>query len=73
MGNSARADIEDADKVETLLKDLREIRQNKARDGLDVLSGGSLGMDNLSLMEINELRSIFTETFELVNRGFASR
>ncbi len=54
-----------------MLKDIREIRQNKARDGLDVLSGGSLGMDNLSLMEINELRSTFTETFALVTQGFA--
>ncbi|KAF8936598.1 DNA replication protein psf2 [Dissophora ornata] len=56
-------DIPSADTVRTLLKDLREARQSKARQGVAALGLTYLQMDNISLMEINEIRPFFTKAF----------
>ncbi|KAK3817257.1 MAG: hypothetical protein J3Q66DRAFT_339378 [Benniella sp.] len=56
-------DIPFADAVRTLLKDLREARQSKARQGVGVLGTTHLQMDNIGLMEINEVRPFFTKAF----------
>ncbi|KAG0002768.1 DNA replication protein psf2 [Entomortierella chlamydospora] len=53
-------DIPSADAVRTLLKDLREARQSKARAGVDALGSSYLQMDGIGLMEINEIRPFFT-------------
>ncbi|KAF8954684.1 DNA replication protein psf2 [Entomortierella lignicola] len=54
-------DIPSADAVRTLLKDLREARQSKARAGVDALGLSHLQMDGIGLMEINEIRPFFTK------------
>ncbi|KAF9348906.1 DNA replication protein psf2 [Mortierella sp. AD094] len=54
-------DIPSADAVRTLLKDLREARQSKARAGVDALGSSYLQMDGIGLMEINEIRPFFTK------------
>jgi GINS complex subunit 2 len=42
--------------VRSLLKDIREARQAKARAGLVELNESHMQMDNLGAMEINEIR-----------------
>ncbi|KAI8374557.1 uncharacterized protein BYT42DRAFT_594593 [Radiomyces spectabilis] len=59
----ASDDLPNASEVRRLLKDLRETRQFKARKGLGELDDKWLGMNNLSLMEINEIRPFFTRAF----------
>jgi GINS complex subunit 2 len=39
-----------------LLRDLREVRQAKARKGIDTIGDTHLQMDNLGMMEITEIR-----------------
>ncbi|KAG9321570.1 hypothetical protein KVV02_003206 [Mortierella alpina] len=60
---SACDDIPSADAVRTLLKDLREARQSKARKGVEALGLTYIQMDNIGLMEINEIRPFFTKAF----------
>ncbi|CAO0803062.1 unnamed protein product [Mucor circinelloides] len=60
---TASDDIPNAEQIRKLLKDLRETRQAKSRTGLTVLDDKWLGMNNLSLMEINEIRPFFTRAF----------
>ncbi|KAL1929577.1 hypothetical protein VTP01DRAFT_1715 [Rhizomucor pusillus] len=60
---TAPDDIPDAEEIRRLLKDLRETRQSKARLGLSALDHKWLGVNNLSLMEINEIRPFFTKAF----------
>ncbi|ESK95068.1 dna replication complex gins protein psf2 [Moniliophthora roreri MCA 2997] len=52
-------DLENTDQIRSLLKDLREARQAKSRDGLAVLDRGETSMPNLCAMEINEIRPFF--------------
>ncbi|KAJ3046010.1 DNA replication protein psf2 [Rhizophlyctis rosea] len=59
----ANDDIPRADTVRTLLRDLRERRQAKARQGLESLDPYYLQMDNLGLMEMNEIRPFITKAF----------
>ncbi|KAI8144129.1 DNA replication complex GINS protein PSF2 [Fennellomyces sp. T-0311] len=60
---SAPEDVPNSEQVRRYLKDLRETRQSKARAGLSVLDDRYLGMNNLSLMEINEIRPFFSRAF----------
>lgn len=39
-----------------LLRDLRDVRQAKARKGIDTIGDTHLQMDNLGMMEITEIR-----------------
>ncbi|KAI9018291.1 hypothetical protein DFJ74DRAFT_211223 [Hyaloraphidium curvatum] len=64
----ASDDIQNVDKIRTVLKDLQERRHSKARQGLANLDGNVLQMDNLGLMEINEIRPFFSEAFNNVRR-----
>ncbi|KAI8911399.1 hypothetical protein PhCBS80983_g05706 [Powellomyces hirtus] len=59
----ASDDIPQAETVRTLLKDLREARQSKARKGLQGLDPHYLQVDNMGLMEINEIRPFFSKAF----------
>ncbi|KAJ3014367.1 DNA replication protein psf2 [Thoreauomyces humboldtii] len=59
----ASDDIPQSEVVRTLLKDLREARQGKARRGLRGLDAHYLQTDNLGLMEINEVRPFFARAF----------
>jgi GINS complex subunit 2 len=53
---SASDDIIEPDLTRRLLRDLREVRQAKARKGIETLGDTHLQMDNLGIMEINEIR-----------------
>lgn len=54
--------------VKRLLRDLREARQAKAREGLEVLEDRILHLDNLGLMEINEIRPLFAKTMDMLRQ-----
>jgi GINS complex subunit 2 len=58
----ASDDLENPDKIRTLLKDLREARQAKSRDGLKTLDHSELSLPNLCSMEINEIRPFFVQS-----------
>ncbi|KAF9438983.1 DNA replication protein psf2 [Entomortierella beljakovae] len=61
--SSACDDIPSADSVRMLLKDLREIRQSKARGGVEHIDTTYLQMDGIGLMEINEIRPFFVKAY----------
>ena len=42
--DSAQDDLESPDKIRTLLKDIREVRQAKSRDGITKLDHSELGV-----------------------------
>lgn len=46
------------------VQDLREIRQTKVLKGLKQLNASHLQLDNLSLLEINELRPFIVRTMD---------
>lgn len=62
----AADDIPDADIVQRLLRDLREARQQKARDGLEVLEDKMLQMDNIGRTEVNEIRALFSGSMDVL-------
>ncbi|GAA5997072.1 DNA replication protein PSF2 [Rhodotorula paludigena] len=59
----ASDDVPAPDKVRLLLKDIREARQAKIREGLGAINAVHLGMPNLSSMELTELRPFFSLAF----------
>ncbi|KAI8090161.1 DNA replication complex GINS protein PSF2 [Gilbertella persicaria] len=65
---AAEDDIPDSEQIRKILKDLRETRQAKSRAGLSVLDDKWLGMNNLSLMEINEIRPFFSRAFNEIRK-----
>ncbi|KAI8348867.1 Psf2-domain-containing protein [Blakeslea trispora] len=65
---TAEDDIPDSEQIRKILKDLRETRQAKSRAGLGVLDDKWLGMNNLSLMEINEIRPFFSRAFNEIRK-----
>ncbi|KAG6842040.1 hypothetical protein C0991_003566 [Blastosporella zonata] len=62
----ASDDLETPDKLRSLLKDLREARQAKSRDGLQSLDHSELSLPNLCSMEINEIRPFFVQSMHLL-------
>ncbi|KXN88630.1 DNA replication complex GINS protein PSF2 [Leucoagaricus sp. SymC.cos] len=64
----ASDDLEHPDKLRSLLKDLREARQAKSREGLKQLDHSELSLPNLSAMEINELRPYFVESMSILSK-----
>ncbi|KAK9460792.1 uncharacterized protein V1516DRAFT_677668 [Lipomyces oligophaga] len=48
--------------VRNLLRDLREIRQSKVREGLRALDAVYVQLDNVGAMELNEIRPLVTMT-----------
>ncbi|KAG7097201.1 hypothetical protein E1B28_004572 [Marasmius oreades] len=61
-------DLESPDKIRSLLKDLREARQAKCRDGLAVLDRGETSLSNLCAMEINEIRPFFIHAKSIITQ-----
>ncbi|KIM91161.1 hypothetical protein PILCRDRAFT_811661 [Piloderma croceum F 1598] len=64
----ASDDLQNPDKLRFLLKDLREARQAKSRDGLDKLDHSELSLPNLSSMEINEIRPFFVRSMGILTQ-----
>ncbi|KAJ1922512.1 DNA replication protein psf2 [Tieghemiomyces parasiticus] len=59
----AEDDVPQSHTIQRLLQDLREIRQSKARAGLAAVNPIYLQMDNLSAVELNEIRPVFSQAF----------
>ncbi|EMD40954.1 hypothetical protein CERSUDRAFT_131377 [Gelatoporia subvermispora B] len=57
--DTAPDDFPNPDKIRSLLKDIREARQAKSREGLSKLDHSELSLPNLCSMEINEIRPFF--------------
>ncbi|KAI1796186.1 Psf2-domain-containing protein [Ganoderma leucocontextum] len=55
----ASDDLQNPERIRTLLKDIREARQAKSREGLSKLDHNELLLHNLCAMEINEIRPFF--------------
>ncbi|KAG6903416.1 hypothetical protein C0995_005439 [Termitomyces sp. Mi166 len=64
----ASDDLESPDKLRYLLKDLREARQAKSREGLQTLDHSELSLPNLCSMEINEIRPFFVQSMHLLTQ-----
>ncbi|KAN0097538.1 hypothetical protein V8E55_001984 [Tylopilus felleus] len=64
----ASDDVQNAEKVRSLLKDLREARQSKSRDGLGQIDHSELSLPNLCSMEINEIRPYFVKAMDAFTR-----
>ncbi|KAF5322888.1 hypothetical protein D9619_000623 [Psilocybe cf. subviscida] len=64
----ASDDLENPDKIRSLLKDLREARQAKSRDGLKTLDHSELSLPNLCSMEINEIRPYFVQSMSILTQ-----
>ncbi|EDR12310.1 uncharacterized protein LACBIDRAFT_231753 [Laccaria bicolor S238N-H82] len=64
----ASDDLENPDKLRSLLKDLREARQAKCREGLRQIDHSELSLPNLCSMEINEIRPFFIESMSVLTR-----
>ncbi|KWU41686.1 Psf2-domain-containing protein [Rhodotorula sp. JG-1b] len=60
---TASDDLASPDRIRLLLKDIREARQAKVREGLSAINPVHLGMPNISTMEIAELRPFFSLAF----------
>ena len=58
VGSRASDDLDNPDKIRTLLKDLREARQAKSREGLKTLDHSELSVCN---------HNIFSENFTDIN------
>ncbi|CCE64619.1 hypothetical protein TPHA_0I01130 [Tetrapisispora phaffii CBS 4417] len=58
--------------LRTKIQDLREIRQLKVMKGLEQLNESHLQLDNLSLMEINELRPFIADIMDKLREVHAS-
>ncbi|KAG8965747.1 DNA replication protein psf2 [Tulasnella sp. 419] len=58
--DAASDDLDVPDKIRSLLKDIREARQAKSRDGLRELDHIHTRMQNICSMEINEIRPFFS-------------
>jgi len=64
----ASDDLENPEKLRSLLKDLREARQAKSRDGLKTLDHSELSLPNLCSMEINEIRPFFVQAMSILTQ-----
>ncbi|KAJ3117516.1 Transducin-like enhancer protein 4 [Phlyctochytrium bullatum] len=70
----AADDIPHLTEIAEHLKTLRDLRQNKALQGLKLINadlfeqGSHLVMDGLSLAEINEIRPVFVEAFNTMRK-----
>ncbi|GAA5830455.1 hypothetical protein JCM11251_002476 [Rhodosporidiobolus azoricus] len=59
----ASDDVPAPDRLRLLLKDIREARQAKVREGLAAVNAVHLAMPNLSTLELSELRPFFSLSF----------
>ncbi|GAA5900378.1 hypothetical protein JCM6882_001233 [Rhodosporidiobolus microsporus] len=60
----ASDDVPAPDRMRLLLKDIREARQAKVREGLAAVNAVHLAMPNLSTLELSELRPFFSLSFQ---------
>ena len=84
VDSRASDDLDNPDKIRSLLKDLREARQAKSREGLKTLDHSELSvcnrnyfqqilliltqLPNLCSMEINEIRPYFVQSMSILTQ-----
>ncbi|KAG8879921.1 DNA replication protein psf2 [Tulasnella sp. 332] len=64
----ASDDLDSPEKIRSLLKDIREARQAKSREGLRMLDHVHLRMRNICAMEINEIRPFFIKSMGILTK-----
>ncbi|BGP13065.1 hypothetical protein JCM10213_000931 [Rhodosporidiobolus nylandii] len=64
----ASDDLPSPDRIRLLLKDIREARQAKVREGLAAVNAVHLAMPNLSTLELSELRPFFSLSFQRLSQ-----
>ncbi|KAG8979819.1 DNA replication protein psf2 [Tulasnella sp. JGI-2019a] len=64
----AADDLDSPEKIRSLLKDIREARQAKSREGLRMLNHNNLRMRNMCAMEINEIRPFFIKSMGILTK-----
>ncbi|KAI0321936.1 hypothetical protein OF83DRAFT_1167966 [Amylostereum chailletii] len=64
----ASDDIQNPDRVRSLLKDIREVRQAKIRDGLKEIDHSELTLINICSMEVNEIRPFYTRAMDVLTQ-----
>ncbi|KAI0796955.1 Psf2-domain-containing protein [Abortiporus biennis] len=64
----ASDDFQNPDKLRSLLKDIREARQAKSREGISKLDHSALDLPNLCAMEINEIRPFFVRAMGVITQ-----
>ncbi|TCD69244.1 DNA replication protein psf2 [Steccherinum ochraceum] len=64
----ASDDFQNPDKLRSLLKDIREARQAKSREGLAKLDHSELSLPNLCALEINEIRPFFIRAMGVLTK-----
>jgi len=64
----ASDDFQNPDKLRSLLKDIREARQAKSREGLSKLDHSELSLPNLCALEINEIRPFFVRAMGVLTQ-----
>ncbi|EJD53955.1 GINS complex, PSF2 component [Auricularia subglabra TFB-10046 SS5] len=64
----ASDDLMHPDRLRLLLKDIREARQAKIRQGLPSVGEPVLGLPNISAMEINEVRPFFIKAMGVLQK-----
>ncbi|KAI0082362.1 DNA replication complex GINS protein PSF2 [Panus rudis PR-1116 ss-1] len=64
----ASDDFQYTERLRSLLKDIREARQAKSREGLSKLDHSELSLPNLSSMEINEIRPYFIKAMGILTQ-----
>jgi len=71
---TASDDIEDADTVRRLVRDLREVRMSKVRKGVEVLDAGAgVQMNGVGGMEVSECRGFIGGVVDGLRKIGASR
>ncbi|TBU33136.1 Psf2-domain-containing protein [Dichomitus squalens] len=61
-------DLQNPERIRSLLKDIREARQAKSREGLAKLDHNELLLNNLCAMEINEIRPFFVRGMDVLTK-----
>ncbi|KAK0190808.1 hypothetical protein F5146DRAFT_1045851 [Armillaria mellea] len=64
----ASDDLQNPDRLRSLLKDIREARQAKSREGLRQLDHSDLLLTRLCSMEINEIRPFFIKSMGVLTQ-----
>ncbi|KAG8932205.1 DNA replication protein psf2 [Tulasnella sp. 417] len=64
--DSAAEDIESADKIRLILKDIHEARQAKSREGLHQVNDVNVRVRNICALELNDIRPSFVKSMDIL-------
>ncbi|KAG9018195.1 DNA replication protein psf2 [Tulasnella sp. 427] len=66
--DSASEDIESAERIRLILKDIHEARQAKSREGLQQINDVNLRVRNICAMELNDIRPSFVKSMSILTK-----